>query len=388
MSLVAGAVAVALVVATAGALMVSRGDEVPRDPGSGPAAGTERRDTVTTTLLFGTYEDVRSGQGAVWLTLLAHDDESGEAAVVYIPAHTAVEVPGRGLQALGNALASGGIPLLVGSTETFLGVELDRYLEISDKDARVLFEATGPLSVDVPEEVRVPAGKDQARLLFAEGRQRLPAHFLVRLLYTVGIEEDDVELGSRHLAFWAALFEHFQDDPDALSAAIHDAAAALAESDAPAAAHGRFVGALAALPGTARTLASLPVTQVSVGASELYEANSAEIERFVAQTVGASAVRRDEVAVQLLNGNGAPGIGEEAAELLRGQGFRVTLSGNARNFGYQQTLIITYDTSAAGQAVARRAKELLGVGEVQVSAQQQGIVDLTIVLGKDFLRAR
>ena len=74
--------------------------------------------------------------------------------------------------------------------------------------------------------------------------------------------------------------------------------------------------------------------------------------------------------------------------MLKEEGFRVILSGNARRFDYETTIIVTYDESEEGQALAERARELLGVGEVQISAQHQGSVDLTIVLGKDFLRAR
>jgi hypothetical protein len=89
-----------------------------------------------------------------------------------------------------------------------------------------------------------------------------------------------------------------------------------------------------------------------------------------------------------LNGNGVPGIGQEVSERLIGAGFRVVLTGNARRLNYRKTLVITYDSSPEGQALAERARDLIGVGEVQVSAQQQGIVDLTIVIGKDFLRTR
>jgi hypothetical protein len=105
------------------------------------------------------------------------------------------------------------------------------------------------------------------------------------------------------------------------------------------------------------------------------------------QAVGTTLEGASDIRVQILNGNGVPGIGQQVAELLVGEGFRVILSGNAQRLDHQKTLIITYDSSAEGMASATRAQELLGVGEVQVSAQEQGIVDLTIVVGKDFPRA-
>jgi NAD(P)-dependent dehydrogenase (short-subunit alcohol dehydrogenase family) len=99
-------------------------------------------------------------------------------------------------------------------------------------------------------------------------------------------------------------------------------------------------------------------------------------------------VAADEIEVQILNGNGVPGIGQEVAQRLIAHGFRVLLTGNAQRLDYKKTLIVTYDSSPQGQAMAERARELLGVGVVQVATQRQDIVDLTIVVGRDFLRAR
>jgi hypothetical protein len=238
----------------------------------------------------------------------------------------------------------------------------------------------------VPSEVSVSAGQDQARLLFVPGRQRLPGAFLVKLLYTTGLDGDDIDLGVRHLAFWDALFETFVNKPSLLGDSVRSADAALGESDAGVEEHAVFLEALARLSSIDRNVAMLPVHQVSVGESELFEVDSIELAQFVADTIGTAAKSGEEVRVQVLNGNGVPGIGEKVARRLVGEGFRIFLGGNARRLDYARTLIVTYDSSAQGQRLAERAKDLLGVGEVQVSGQQQGIVDLTIVVGKDFLR--
>jgi polyisoprenyl-teichoic acid--peptidoglycan teichoic acid transferase len=127
---------------------------------------------------------------------------------------------------------------------------------------------------------------------------------------------------------------------------------------------------------------------VSVGGGELFESDSGEIETFVTETLGVQPGVSSETRVQILNGNGEPGIGQEAAQKLVGEGFRVVLTGNASRLDYRKTLVITYDSSPEGEALAEKARDLPGVGKVQVSAQPQGIVDLTIVVGKDFLRKR
>lgn len=322
------------------------------------------------------------------MTLVAYDTSDQTGAVIYIPAHTAVEVPGRGLQGVGDALGSGGIPLLVVSTENLLGMKIDNYVELSDRDARTLFEATGPISVDVPAEVRVAVGSDRARLVFTEGPQRLGPAFLTQLLYIRGLDSDDVELGSRHLAFWDGLFDAFEDEPENLAAAVRAASGAMAQSSGEVAQQARLLGALAALDEADRTLTALPVEQVSVGGSELYSVDQEEVRALLADLLSGVGPPGDDIKVQVLNGNGVPGIGQEVAERLIGAGFRVVLTGNAPRLNYARTLVVTYDDSPEAQQVAERARQLIGVGTVQVSAQQQGIVDLTIVIGKDYLRTR
>jgi hypothetical protein len=367
--------------------LADTGDLRNRDEtGNRPSAGN---DAITTTLLFGTREQDGSRAAAVWLALASYDSRRERGALVYIPAHTAAEIPGRGLHGVGDALATGGVPLLLSSTENLMGIDIDRYVELSDSDARVLFNAIGPISVEVPDEVRTAAGPNQARLLFTRGLQRLAPRFLVDLLYVVGLEGDDAELGARHLAFWDSLFETFVEDPQALGRAVRGAGEALGESDVDAPEHADFFTALASLDDEDRALATLPVQQITPrGGQELYQAHADEIATFIGQIVGPESVAADEIEVQILNGNGVPGIGQEVAQRLITHGFRILLTSNAQRLDYKKTLIVTYDSSPEGQAMAERARKLLGVGEVQVSAQRQDIVDLTIVVGRDFLRTR
>jgi hypothetical protein len=341
----------------------------------------------TSTLLVGS----ESPNGpASWLALLSYDSAAQRGAVIYVPAHTAVEVPGRGLQPLGEALESGDPSLLVVSAESLLGLDIDHFVEIRAPGAHALFGQLGPLSVDVPDEVRLSAGGDSARLLFSPGPQELAPGQVVDFLYTQGLEGDDVDLGTRHLAFWDALLQEFHGAPAALGGAVVAAGDAVGPSDADASEAADLLESLAGLGGKDLTLTILPVHQVGVGGAELYEAESEEIAALIDETIASADPGAAKVEVQVLNGNGVPGIGEDVAKALVGEGFRVALSGNASAFNHKRTRIVTYDGSPAGIAAAEHARELLGVGQVLVSAQEQGIVsvDLTIVVGKDYLRKR
>jgi polyisoprenyl-teichoic acid--peptidoglycan teichoic acid transferase len=341
----------------------------------------------TSTLFVGSDS---AGGPASWLALVSYDSKAHRGAVMYVPAHTAVEVPGRGLQPLGNALESGDPALLMVSAESLLGLDIDHFVEVTSAGARALFDRVGPISVDVPDEVRLSAGGDSARLLFTPGTQELTPDEAVDFLYTVGLEGDDVDLGTRHLAFWDALLDEFHSTPAALGGAVVAAGDDLGPSDVEVSATGDLLESLAGLGGEDLTVMILPVHQVGVGGAELYEAESEEVETLIDETITSANPDPAEIEVQVLNGNGVPGIGEDVAKSLVGKGFRVALSGNASSFNHKTTEIVTYDGSPAGVAAAERARKLLGVGEVLVSAQEQGIVsvDLTIVVGKDYLRKR
>ena len=354
---------------------------------SQPEVITTAEPTAGTMLLFGT-DSKNDKERVVWLSLLIADPEEETGAVAFIPAHTAVEVPGRGLESVSDAYSDGGVPLLLVTLENLLGLSIDRYLELAPSDARVLLEGLGPLSVDVPSEVRVGVGDAQTRLLFDDGPQRLSGSFLQQLLYVVGVDGDDIELGGRHLAFWDGLFEAWAPDTQALVDVVSSSPGALGKSDVPAEEIATFLGRLADVPPENRFLRSIPVSPLEVPGNRLYVADEVELAAFIVEVAGTAAPVTDDIRVQVLNGNGIPGIGQDVADLLVGEGFRVILSGNARSLDHEKTLIITYDSSEVGMGLAERAKELLGVGEVQISGQDQGIVDLTIVVGKDFQRAR
>jgi hypothetical protein len=348
-----------------------------------PRATGPAEDPINATLFVGTRE---KNSEMVWLTLVTHDAEGDRGSVIYIPAHTAVEVPGRGLQSLADAHSSGGIPLLLISAENLLGIDIDHHVELSDNAAKILVGRTGTMSVNVPEEVTVKLGASAARVVFDPGPQRLPSDLLVQLLYTVGLEGDDEELGGRHLAFWDALFDTYEETPKKLVSAFEHAGSALGESNTEPAEIAAQIGDIVRLPGHDRSIALLPVQQVSVGGSELYATTEKELVAFLDDTVGEASAPIDEIEVQVLNGNGRPGIGQAVADRLIGHGFKVVISSNARHFDYDETLIITYEDSDHADAIAEQARSLIGMGEVQISANQQGIVDLTIVVGKDFLR--
>ena len=341
---------------------------------------------ATTYLVVGT-ESSSTGPEARWMTLIEVDASGSRATIAYLPAHTGYEVPGQGLQGIGEALSTGGISLISVSVENMLGVPIDHFIELPAAEAEALFEQTGDLTVNVPQEVRVSAGADTSQVLFAAGEQVLPPRFQTDLLFEIGLEGDETELGSRHLAFWQSFIETHSADPQALETAVQAVPGALDSSDSSPDERASFLTDLVSVPPAQVTLASLPVEEEVTGETKLYSITDADIRSFVAETFGEVPNAGEEIRVQILDGNSEPGLAQGVAERLVGEGYKVVLSGNANHFDYETTQIVIYESTPEAQAAGERAAELLGVGNLQVSVNQQGIVDVTIVVGKDFIDA-
>lgn len=384
--LLGGLAAIALIAGVA--LAVGLNDPPEEDAGPrGDAAEVVPPEEPTTTLLAGTRSTAAGRSRLAWVSLLVLDPNAPNAAVAYIPSLTGTEVPGRGPHSLAEAYGSGGMSLLALTIENMLGVRLDRYAELNERDAPVFFDAFAPLEVDVPAEARVPLG-DGTQLLFEPGEQTLDAASLVAYTYRTAEEGDADEMGPRHLAVWSALFARAREDGDGVARAANEAAAAFDRSNEEPEQVASFLAAFLVEGASSSKVRSLPVSPLEVPGDRVYLVDEEEMRKFVSDLVAAELFTGDDVRVQILNGNGSPGSGERVARRLVGNGFRVALTGNARSLSHDETLIITYDPTQEGRAEAARARELLGVGEVQVSLQEQGIVDLTIVVGRDFLRAQ
>jgi len=111
---------------------------------------------------------------------------------------------------------------------------------------------------------------------------------------------------------------------------------------------------------------------------------SADLSGSVAEGVTPGARPRLEIR----NGNGVPESGERVAALLVPAGMNIVVTGNAPSFTYNSTRVVVYGDDAASLALARKIRDLLGVGDVEVGTRGQTIVDVTIVVGKDFVNRR
>jgi hypothetical protein len=137
-------------------------------------------------------------------------------------------------------------------------------------------------------------------------------------------------------------------------------------------------------PLTAGTVSydTLPVEAVDAGTGgdEVYRIRQADLDQLMRQLLPGRPGPR--IRVQVLNGTGTIGVAVKAAQRLVPSGAQVALSGNADSFAYAQTQIVFYDRSR--QQMANEVRQALGTGKLVLSRQPLDVVDVTVVIGKDF----
>ncbi len=106
--------------------------------------------------------------------------------------------------------------------------------------------------------------------------------------------------------------------------------------------------------------------------------------RQIVDNLATATLLQDEniaIRVEVLNGTEVVGLASRTAELLRSYGFDVISVGNAASNDIERTRVI--DRTGSGM-YARRTADVIRAPRVDSEADPQAVVDVTVILGKDF----
>jgi LytR cell envelope-related transcriptional attenuator len=288
-----------------------------------------------------------TGGAAPDMAVLGTDAAGGRPAAFPIPPDLTIVVPGAGEMSAADVARSPGETMRVALSNE-LGVWASEYLVTSVPKLANALQRAGGLSVNLPDVYATSAG------VLGPGDVTLTGPQLSALLRTKGTDG---------AAIWDAVLTGLLAVPPAFERRDIVATSSLDAAQA----------VLDASQG-AETL-PMPVHVVAGTASV---ADQPTLDRLVGTTWGTP--RPLPVIVQ--NGSGAPGVGTQVGSDVIPAGFRVALSQNAQSFDVTTTTIIANGAHNIPQA--RRVRQALGVGRVQVSQVPSGIGNVTIVVGKDF----
>lgn len=301
-----------------------------------PPAGTTGGVAVQRVVAFAVWDEA-AGPGYV-AVLTAGGGQ--EPIAVVLPDATAVTIPGHGLGTVANATRSGDVTVVRATAENLLGVRVDDAIGMPLEALGPLVDSLGLLEVGG----ELADGDDVVRYL-SHRRGRPAPERVARWQEVLG----SLLTTARGRA----------DDLGGIPARLRPVFASGAE------------------------VLALPTEEIGAGLvrPDVEGIEDLVAERFVATdaTPGTSAVR-----LVVLNGNGAPGVGEAVASILVPEGFRLVTNLNWETFDLETTQILAASREYLDEA--RLARRLLGVGDVFLDATQSGVADVTVVVGDDFGR--
>ena len=336
-------------------------------------------------LLVGTRAGDVSGQ-ADWLSVMAIDRTGLNPITMFIPTSTLTEIPGYGYDSIGKAMALGRVPLQEIAVENMLGMQIDHTLLLPDSTVSRLVDRSGGVDVEVKTRLMAPSGDNLLVPVFEPGRQHMDGRATVKFLEYQGQNEDELARFARAKAVWEALYGRFAGTDASKLGSIWQGFGGSLITDAPPADVGAFFAAFAGAGTDARSYVPLPVEAVgSGGAEDAFRVKQDELETRISSSFAASKPATGPgsgARVQILNGNGEPEIGLAVADLLVPAGFRIADTGNASSFGFKVTRIVVY--READIDIAQKIRSLLKLGRIEIARTRQTIVDVTVVVGRDF----
>lgn len=355
----------------------------PQDTADVPATAAVDQSTL---LLI--REDAAT-RGAAGITLLATSSEGG-ATATFIPSTTLVEIPGVGLDRLALAQQYGGADLVLATVENALGIEIDHVAHTTTDDLGAFLQRAGGAEIDIDQRLIDRAADGTGAVAFDAGPQYLNG---VRLAEYWGFEqrgETELDTFPRQQRALGAMLTALADD--VLRDTMLSEVPPELDTDADAAFLQTVLGPAAeAAAQQVMAYQLLPVAPFgsadeSLGAS--YQLRVEEVAELVATTFAGSLPEGggvEPLRIQVLNGVGVPGIGQQVDQAIEGLGFRIALTENARSFDFLETQVVVYEESPESLRAARQVREAMGVGTILVSRQPQSVVDMTVVVGADFV---
>jgi len=278
-----------------------------------------------------------------------------DPVLMAIPPKTVVSVPGRGYESIGDTAAVGRPEAVAAAVENILGVRVDAATGMPLATLAPLVDRIGGIEVEDPEDFGVvdPRLNGEQTVEYLRAREA-----------GSGEAGDDTRF-IRWLEVTTAIVTKAHEKPGILQE--------IPETHRPV-----FVAA-----GSGRTeVFDLPVDAIGAG---LARPDSEEITQLVEDYFLTSLQTERIVRIVVMNGNGRAGSGQTVARLLVPSGFRLVSSLNAPKFNVGTTRIVAGSEEFLDEAYL--ARRLLGVGQVFVVERQASLVaDISIVVGKDFLR--
>ncbi|MGE5287964.1 MAG: LCP family protein [Micromonosporaceae bacterium] len=313
--------------------------------------------------------------------------------------HTGQQAQPGQLERLNETFSNGGAPCTWRTIESLTNIHIDHFVQIDFTGFQAMVSAVGGVDVCLPEAINDP----KSHLNLTAGR-----HHVNGAQALAFVRERHIGLGSdlqriqRQQFFMAALLQaatsgHVLSDPARVLSLANAVTRSLSTDS------GLAVPTMVQIAGSMRGLHAGNVSLVSVPTEPYPPDPNAEVQwaptaqtlfnsikfdaalpktkKSKAASTPAPTVNPAQVQVQVLNGDGTPGAGEQAGQDLGQRGFNVVGTGNANNFNYTSN-VIQYASSADLPAANTLRRELSNTQLQLVPSLTPGTINL--IIGSDW----
>lgn len=356
-------------------------------PGTTSAPEQDTEDPTTGAEAIGSVLVVSTDDAGAtrWLAVLAATAEGDGSTVLLVPPSLLADVPGFGTFRLADAAELSGAPLVATSLANLLGIRLDAAVEVTTAGWGEVVDAAGGIDVVLRAGVDDP----DRGVRLEPGPHRLDAAATTAVLEAAGPPLGELETLARVPPVLTGVLDAVAADPglaDRITAPAGDREPPLVTDD-PEVVAAVLSGLADARGRDELAVLTLPVVPVGDAPELAFRVDPDRVDVLLADRFGPwepDASLTGGRDVQILNGNGVPRIGQRVTELLADGGYRVVLTGNADRFTHASTRIILHADTPEQVAVGRDLQRRLGVGELELAATPSSVVDVTIVVGRDF----
>ncbi|MGI8809162.1 MAG: LCP family protein [Acidimicrobiales bacterium] len=363
--------------------------------------GSDSRENTTGDVAdaTGKGDDGTSGQRSDTIMVLHIDPAQQKAAILSIPRDLYVPIPGNGRDKVNASFAIGGPQLLIQTIKEALGIEINHYVEVDFGGVERIVNAIGGIKVyaDTPARDEM-TGLDipMAGCNELDGYQALA---FVRSRYYQTYERgrwvsgsnSDIDRIARQQDFIRRMMKKAVSsgvsNPLTLNRLISIGVdnvrvdQQMSSKDITTLAR-RF---RSIDPDTVDML-TLPTSDAFIGGAAVQGLDTVKAREFIdrlngIQPAAPPSVRPADIAVKVLNGNGADASASVAASALSQAGFRVASTGNALAYDYSQT-VVQYAPGQQAKATVLRSALAAGAS-IEEDKSLMG-ADVALVLGLDY----
>ena len=317
--------------------------------------------------------------------LASYDSRNKTGSLIYFPADMRLEVPGAGEDQLANLvqLDDGGAAKTIVAISNLMGVTIDRYVMATDHDSRIFLNAVSPnYDVEVTQNLKFNDPGLKANVNVKPGNQKLNTDVLAAYL-TYAPDGNEMDLLDRQEGF-ATEFLKVSNSKSDNAVAIVKKSGDLFDTSASDNQLAGIWQAFSQLAVKSVAVKTVPLKEVKIEKTVVHIVDRTKLEEFKKQYVKSDYVLADRVRLDILNGCGTPGIGEKVASSLDPSKFQVVNNGNADNFNHDQTVIIIYNMNKKVADAAEEIKRKLEVGLIDTRPPDQNLLDITVIVGKDY----